>query len=279
MIEKPFGHDLASAEALNESLHRVFREEQIFRIDHYLAKETVQNLLVLRFANSVFETLWNRAHINHVQITAGETVGVEQRGAYYEEAGVLRDMVQNHLLQLLALVAMEPPLSFQADDVRDHKVEVLRALRPLAGKEARQNVVLGQYGPSADGAMPGYRQEPGIAPDSVTPTYAALRVFVDNWRWQGVPFYLRTGKRLARSCAEVVIQFKAIPHCLFGDAQACACIEPNRLVVCLQPDESIQFQFGAKTLGDTLAVDPVHMHFGYREAYPDGGSSPIGGCC
>ncbi|HDP90184.1 MAG TPA: glucose-6-phosphate dehydrogenase [Thioalkalivibrio sp.] len=274
MIEKPFGHDLTSAQTLNDALHRVFREEQIFRIDHYLGKETVQNLLVLRFANSVFETLWNRRHIDQVQITASETFGVENRGAYYEESGVLRDMVQNHLLQLLALIAMEPPLSFQADDVRDHKVEVLRALRPLSGKDALDNVVLGQYGPSADGVMPGYRQEPGVAPDSVTPTYAALRVFVDNWRWQGVPFYLRTGKRLARGCVEVMIQFKAVPHCLFGDAQACERIEPNRLVICLQPGESIQFHFGAKTPGTVLSVDPVRMHFGFRETHPDGTLSP-----
>lgn len=269
LIEKPFGHDLASAQALNHALHDVFREEQIFRIDHYLAKETVQNILVLRFANAVFEPLWNRQHIDHVQISAAEHIGVGSRGGYYEESGVLRDMVQNHLLQLLALVVMEAPLSFAADRVRDRKVDVFRALRPMMGEDAYRDVVLGQYAASADGAMPGYHQEAGVAPDSVTPTFAALKVHVDNWRWQGVPFYLRTGKRLAKGCAEVVVQFRSIPFCVFGEEQACARIAPNRLVLSIQPEESVHLEFATKVPGNGLAVDTARMHFSFNDRYPD----------
>ncbi|BBP05413.1 glucose-6-phosphate 1-dehydrogenase [Sulfuriferula plumbiphila] len=269
LIEKPFGHDLASAQALNRALHDVFREEQIFRIDHYLAKETVQNILVLRFANALFEPLWNRQHIDHVQISATEHIGVGSRGGYYEESGVLRDMVQNHLLQLLALVAMEAPLSFAADRVRDRKVDVFRALRPLIGEDAYRDVVLGQYAASADGAMPGYHQEAGVASDSITPSYAALKVQVDNWRWQGVPFYLRTGKRLAQGCAEVVVQFRTIPFCAFGEEQACTRIAPNRLVLCIQPDESVRLEFAAKVPGPGMAVETARMHFGFHGRHPD----------
>ncbi len=269
LIEKPFGHDLASAQALNHALHDVFREEQIFRIDHYLAKETVQNILVLRFANAVFEPLWSRQHIDHVQISAAEHIGVGSRGGYYEESGVLRDMAQNHLLQLLALVAMEAPLNFTADRVRDRKVDVFRALRPLIGEDAYRDVVLGQYAASTDGTVHGYHQEPGVAPGSVTPTFAALKVQVDNWRWQGVPFYLRTGKRLAQGCAEVVVQFRSIPFCVFGEEQACARIAPNRLVLSIQPDESVHLEFATKVPGTGLAVETARMHFGFQDRYPD----------
>ncbi|OIO75424.1 MAG: glucose-6-phosphate dehydrogenase [Gallionellaceae bacterium CG1_02_56_997] len=269
LIEKPFGHDLSSAQALNHALHEVFREEQIFRIDHYLGKETVQNILVLRFANAVFEPLWNRQHIDYVQISAAEHIGVGSRGGYYEESGVLRDMVQNHLLQLLALVAMEAPLNFSADRVRDRKVDVFRALRTMLGEDIYHDVVLGQYAPSADGSLPGYHQEAGVAPDSVTPTFAALKVHVDNWRWQGVPFYLRTGKRLAKGCAEVVVQFRSIPFCVFGEEQACARIAPNRLVLSIQPEESIHLEFATKVPGNGLAVDTARMHFGFNDRYPD----------
>jgi len=270
LVEKPFGHDLASAQALNQSLHDVFREDQIFRIDHYLAKETVQNILVLRFANAMFEPLWNRQHIDHVQISAAEHIGVGSRGGYYEESGVLRDMVQNHLLQLLALVAMEAPLSFTADRVRDRKVDVFRALRPLIGEEVYRDVVLGQYAASANGEMPGYHQEAGVAPDSITPSYAALKVHVDNWRWQGVPFYLRTGKRLAQGCAEVVVQFRSIPFCMFGEEDTCTRIAPNRLVLSIQPNESVHLEFAAKVPGPGIAVETARMHFGFRDRYPDG---------
>jgi len=269
LIEKPFGHDLPSARALNQALHEVFREEQIFRIDHYLGKETVQNILVLRFANAVFEPLWNRQHIDSIQITAAEQIGVGSRGGYYEESGVLRDMVQNHLLQLLALVAMEAPLNFTADRVRDRKVDVFRALRPMLGEDAYHDVVLGQYAASADSAMPGYHQEAGVAPDSATPTFAALKVHLDNWRWQGVPFYLRTGKRMAKGCAEVVVQFRSIPFCVFGEEQACARIAPNRLVLSIQPEESVHLEFAAKVPGNGLVVDTARMHFSFNDRYPD----------
>jgi len=269
LIEKPFGHDLASAQALNHALHEVFREEQIFRIDHYLAKETVQNILVLRFANAVFEPLWNRQHIDYVQISAAEHIGVGSRGGYYEESGVLRDMVQNHLLQLLALIVMEAPLNFTADRVRDRKVDVFRALRPLIGEDVYRDVVLGQYAASADGAVQGYHQEAGVAPDSITPTFAALKVQVDNWRWQGVPFYLRTGKRLAQGCAEVVVQFRSIPFCVFGEEDTCARIAPNRLVLHIQPDESVHLEFATKAPGPGIAVDTARMHFDFQDRYPD----------
>jgi len=269
LIEKPFGHDLASAQALNHALHEVFREEQIFRIDHYLGKETVQNILVLRFANAVFEPLWSRQHIDYVQISASEHIGVGSRGGYYEESGVLRDMVQNHLMQLLALVAMEAPLNFKADRVRDRKVDVFRALRPMLGEDAYRDVVLGQYTESTDGKMPGYHQEAGVEPDSVTPTFAALKVHVDNWRWQGVPFYLRTGKRLAKGCAEVVVQFRSIPFCVFGEDEACARIAPNRLVLTIQPEESLYLEFSSKVPGDGLALDTGRMHFNFNDRYPD----------
>lgn len=269
MIEKPFGRDLASAIALNEMLRSAFREEQIYRIDHYLGKETVQNILVFRFANAIFEPLWNRAHIDHVQITAAETIGIGHRGAYYEETGVLRDMVQNHLLQLLSLIAMEPPLSFEADAIRDKKVEVLKALHPLHGEEALRHSVRGQYGPDAEGKVAGYRGEPNVAPNSVVPTYVALKVFIDNWRWQGVPFYIRTGKRLRRHCTTVVVQFARVPFCLFGEARVCSDIEPNRLILRIEPDEGISLGFSLKTPGAETAIDNEYMDFWYRPVYGD----------
>lgn len=274
MVEKPFGRDFVSASALNATLHGVFKKKQIFLIDHYLGKETVQNLLVLRFANSIFEPLWTRQHIDHVDIYAAETIGVGRRGAYYEEAGILRDMVQNHLLELVSLVAMEPPLSFKADDVRDKKGEVLRALRPIQGEQALKDVVLGQYGPSPDGQTPGYRAEPGVAADSRTATFAAMRVFVDNWRWQGVPFYLRTGKRLSNQRTEVVVHFRPVPYSLFGAETEASSIQPNRLILSIQPTESVELVFGAKVPGTTLQVQQAHMHFGFEGDFTERTHSP-----
>ena len=274
MVEKPFGRNLVSAAALNATLHGVFKKKQIFLIDHYLGKETVQNLLVLRFANSIFEPLWTRQHIDYIEIHAAETIGIGRRGAYYEEAGILRDMVQNHLLELVSLVAMEPPLSFTADDVRDKKVEVLRALRPIRADLALDDVVLGQYGPSPDGQNPGYRAEPGVALDSHTPTFAAMRVFVDNWRWQGVPFYLRTGKRLSSQRTEVVVHFLPVPYSLFGNETEANKLKANRLILSIQPTESVQLVFGAKIPGTTLQVQQARMHFGFEGEFTEQTHSP-----
>ena len=259
IIEKPFGRDLDSARSLNNFLAKTMDESQVYRIDHYLGKETVQNILVFRFANAIFEPLWNRNHIDHIQITAAETVGVEHRGAFYDETGVLRDFVQNHLLEVMTLCAMEQPVSFQADDIRDEKVKVLRSLKPLFGDGVRKDVVLGQYD--------GYCAEKDIGPDSRTPTYAALKVMVDNWRWQGVPFYLRTGKRLANRVTEVAIHFRSIPLCLFGKDEICQRLEPNVLTLRIQPEEGIRLKFGCKTPGDNLDVSNVLMDFGYARAF------------
>lgn len=254
IIEKPFGHDLQSAKKLNDKIHEYFDEHQIYRIDHYLGKETVQNILTLRFANAIFEPLWNRNYVDHVQITVGEKVGVEHRGGYYDKAGVLRDMFQNHLVQLLALIAMEPPSVYEADAMRDEKVKVLQALRP----EVRS--VQAQYY--------GYRKEKGINPDSTTPTYAALELFVDNWRWRGVPFYLRSGKKLAAKVTEIAIQFKKVPHLMFpvpggGD------ITPNILSLCIQPDEGIHLKFQTKKPGAGMATRSVDMEFHYAQDFGD----------
>ncbi len=258
LIEKPFGTSLESARALNREVQAAFSERQIYRLDHYLGKETVQNLLMFRFANSIFEPVWNRQHVHHVQITAAESVGVEHRGGYYEQAGVVRDMFQNHLLQLLTLAAMEPPVTFSADAVRDEKVKVLRALRSPSADEMHEYVVRGQY--------EGYRQEPGVSPTSGTSTYAAVRFMVDNWRWQGVPFYLRSGKRLARRTTEIAIQFRQPPHLMFPLADGEE-IAPNVLAISVQPEEKIGISFEVKTPGPGMRPASVLMDFGYDEAF------------
>jgi len=264
VVEKPFGHDLASAQTLNGELTRFAHEQQIFRIDHYLGKETVQNILMFRFSNSIFERLWNRESVDHMQITVSEKMGVGQRGGYYEEAGALRDMVQNHLLQVLALVAMEPPVSLEAESIRDEKVKLLKSIRPLRPEDVAKQVVRGQYFAGVvDGQpQPGYRQETKVKPDSNVETYAALKLFIDNWRWSGVPFYLRTGKCLPLGASEVRIQFRPTPHVLF--AAACGVkLDPNALTLRLQPNEGIYLRFNGKVPGTSLGVRPVRMHFSY----------------
>jgi glucose-6-phosphate 1-dehydrogenase len=264
VIEKPFGHDGASAEALQRGARRVMAEHQLYRIDHYLGKETVQNLLVLRFANSIFETVWNRHYIEQVQITASESLGVEHRGTYYEEAGIVRDMFQNHLLQLLTLTAMEPPTAFNADAVRDEKVKVLRAIRPVQPDAA----VRGQYGPGkVDGLdVIGYRQEEHVGPNSQTPTYAAIRFEVENWRWHGVPFCVRAGKRLTAGATEIAIRFRRPPLMLFP-AEAGETLEPNILVARIQPREGIALRFDVKVPGMAMQARSVQMNFGYAEGF------------
>lgn len=269
LVEKPFGRDLATARTLNRHVLQAVDERQVFRIDHYLAKETVQNILVFRFANAVFEPLWTRLHVDHVQITAAESIGVEGRGRFYEEAGVLRDIVQNHLLEVLALTAMEAPVSFAADAIRDEKVKVFRALRRLEGAEVDHHVVRGQYGASGEGEsrIRAYREEDAVAKESEQATYVALELFIDNWRWQGVPFYLRAGKRLARKWTEVVIVFRAIPYCLFGKEEVCMRIQPNELHLRIQPDEGIGLGFAFKEPGDIPSVRMVPMDFRYADAF------------
>jgi glucose-6-phosphate 1-dehydrogenase len=264
VVEKPFGHDLASALKLNDELTRYVHERQVFRIDHYLGKETVQNILMFRFSNSIFERLWNRDSVDHVQITVGEKQGVGQRGGYYEEAGALRDMVQNHLLQVLSLVAMEPPVSLDAEAIRDEKVKLLKSLRPILSEEVARHVVRGQYFAGVvDGEIrPGYRQEAKVKSDSNVETYAALKLFIDNWRWSGVPFYLRTGKWLPSSASEVRIQFRPTPYVLFA-AQCGQRLDANSLALRLQPDEGISLRFNGKVPGTSVAVRPVRMHFSY----------------
>lgn len=261
VIEKPFGSDLASARALNQSIHQVLKESQVYRIDHYLGKETVQNILVSRFANAIYEPLWNRNYIDHVQITVAEEVGVEHRAGYYDGVGAVRDMFQNHLLQLLSLVAMEPPASFEADAVRDEKVKVLKAVRPIPADEAANHTVRAQYR--------GYRDEPGVAPNSQTETYAAIRLYIDNWRWQGVPFYLRSGKRLAAKTTEIVIQFKCPPHVMFPLPSDHA-ITPNILALCLQPDEGIHLRTQAKVPDTVAEMRSVDLEFHYRDSFGAG---------
>jgi glucose-6-phosphate 1-dehydrogenase len=268
IIEKPFGRSLESAVALNATVRQAFAEHQVYRIDHYLGKETVQNLLVFRFANSIFEPVWNRQHVHHVQITAAESVGAEHRGKYYEEAGVVRDMFQNHLLQLLTLMAMEPPVTFSANAVRDEKVKVLRAIRPITPAGMHDSSVRGQYGPGTiDGKpVPGYRQEPDVAPDSATPTYCAVRFMIDNWRWQGIPFYLRSGKRMPRRASEIAIQFRQPPHVMFPlrDGQI---IQSNILAIRVQPEEGIALRFEVKAPGIEVKMASVDMDFRYAEAF------------
>ena len=268
VIEKPFGHDFESARQLNRELTRYAHERQVFRIDHYLGKETVQNILTFRFSNSIFERLWNRDSIDHVQVTVSEQLGVGQRGGYYEEAGALRDMVQNHLLQVLSLVTMEPPVSLEAESIRDEKVKVLKSIRQLNPAEVAQQVVRGQYLAGAvDGQpRPGYRQEPKVSPQSNVETYVALKLFIDNWRWSGVPFYLRTGKNLPLSTSEVRIQFRPTPNVLFA-AQCGPRLDPNALILRLQPDEGIALRFNGKVPGSSLTVRPVRMNFSYHTAF------------
>ena len=273
VIEKPFGRSLETARELNRLVLGCFGEHQVYRIDHYLGKETVQNILVFRFANTIFEPLWNNRWISHVQITAAESVGIETRGKYYEEAGIVRDMFQNHLLQLLTLSALEPPGAITADAVRDEKVKVLRAVRPLLA-EGEQNIVRAQYAAgTVDGkTVPGYRSEADVAAGSITPTYAAMRVFIDNWRWKGVPFFLRSGKRLARRATEIAVQFKAPPVFLFGQKTAEE-MAPSLLVMRVQPDEGISLRLQVKTPGAAheltpgLEITPVDMDFSYSESF------------
>ncbi|HWM91492.1 MAG TPA: glucose-6-phosphate dehydrogenase [Thermoanaerobaculia bacterium] len=275
VIEKPFGHDLESARALNHDILKVLGERQIYRIDHYLGKETVQNILAFRFANGIFEPIWNRRYVDHVQITVAETVGVESRGGYYEEAGALRDMVQNHMFQLLALTAMEPPTSFRPDAVRDERVKVLCAIKPLTQEDVLRFTVRGQYGEGEmDGKhVPGYRQEPNVKPDSPVETYVALELFVENWRWAGVPFYLRTGKRLPRRVTEIAIQFKRAPFVMFRETPVDQ-LNPNVLVIRIQPEEGISLRFEGKVPGPVMRLGTVKMDFRYADYF---GSTPSTG--
>jgi len=269
IIEKPFGHDLESAKELTRQITKVLSEPQIYRIDHYLGKETVQNLMVFRFGNGIFEPIWNRRYVDHVQITVAETVGVETRGGYYETSGALRDMVSNHLLQLVALTAMEPPISFEADAVRDEKAKLLRALQPMEPEEVLTRSVRGQYGEGQgkDGErLPAYREEPKVDPNSATETYVALKLYIDNWRWAGVPFYLRTGKRLPVRDTEIVIQFKQPPQVLFRGTGV-ESLPPNVLCLQLQPEEGISLSFLAKVPGPVVRTGEVDMDFSYAEHF------------
>jgi len=274
VVEKPFGHDLASARELNTALLSVFGEEDVYRIDHYLGKETVQNILVFRFGNLLFEPIWNRNYIDYVEITAAETLGVEQRAGFYEETGALRDMVANHMLQLLSLTAMEPPLAFDASSVRGKKVEVLSAIRPMTVEEVAERTVRGEYGPGQiDGkAAPGYRQEQGVAPDSKTETFAAVQFFIDNWRWAGVPFFVRTGKRLSRNLTEIAVHFKRTPQTLFAHMSDNE-VERNVIAFRIQPNEGISVDFAAKRPGTEMHTANVQLNFRYREAF--GTKSPV----
>lgn len=271
IIEKPFGHTLESAVALNDLLHGLYDECQLYRIDHFLGKETVQNILALRFANAMFEPLWNRNYIDHIQITVLEELGVETRGNYYETAGALRDMIQNHLLQLLCLVAMEVPVSFAADEVRNRKVDVLNAMRKITPDDVHEVAVRGQYGPGwIDGKkVPGYREEPDVAPKSAIETFAAIKLYIDNWRWQGVPIYMRTGKRMGENISVITIQFKPVPHQAFPIAAA-ENWQPNRLVLNINPHMGVQLRFQAKRPGLKMLLNPVDMVFNYADTYSSG---------
>jgi glucose-6-phosphate 1-dehydrogenase len=268
IIEKPFGHDLESARGLNLDLKRSLDERQIYRIDHYLGKETVQNILVFRFGNGIFEPVWNRRYIDNVQITAAESVGVEKRGGYYDTSGALRDMVPNHLFQLVSLTAMEPPISFDANAVRDEQAKVLRGIQPIPPEEVLTRAVRGQYGEGEINGerAPGYRQEPGVPPNSTTETFVAMKLMIDNWRWAGVPFYLRTGKRLPKRVTEVAIQFKSAPLTLFRETPI-EKLRTNRLVIHIQPDEGISLRFGAKIPGPVMRLGAVEMDFNYVDYF------------
>jgi glucose-6-phosphate 1-dehydrogenase len=273
IVEKPVGRDLASARAINATLGRTFDESQIFRIDHYLGKETVQNILVLRFANSILEPLWNAKYVDHVQLTVAEEEGVGTRAGYYEEAGALRDMVQNHILQVLALITMEPPWSLDPETVRDAKLEVLRSLRPVRGADVERHVVRAQYGPGYHHGeeVPGYRREDGVKRDSTTETYVALKVFIDNWRWAGVPFYIRTGKRLPKRASEAAVYFKPVPEILFNTSRD-APLDQNVLALRIQPDEGFSLRLSSKLPGPKIRIYPVKMDFHYGATFGD--SSP-----
>lgn len=268
VVEKPFGHDLDSALKLDRQLYKVLNEPQIYRIDHYLGKETVQNILMFRFANAVFEPIWNRRYVDHVQITVAETLGVEHRAGYFEQAGQLRDMFQNHMMQMLALVAMEPPSSFDADRVRDEKLKLLRSIRPFPLGELNRWIVRGQYkhGYNGDAPVVGYHQEEGVAQDSVTETYVAAKMFLDNWRWQGVPFYLRSGKRLGRRVSEIAIAFKSVPHSMFGSVLPVD-PQPNYLVINIQPEEGVSLTIQAKQPGPKIKMTPLTLDFHYRDVF------------
>ncbi|HUF56854.1 MAG TPA: glucose-6-phosphate dehydrogenase [Thermohalobaculum sp.] len=269
IVEKPIGHDLASARTLNRQLAAHFDEHQIYRIDHYLGKETVQNLMVLRFANALFEPLWRSEHVDHVQITVAERLGVEGRGDYYDRTGALRDMVQNHLLQLLCLVAMEPPARLEQEAIREEKIKVVRSLRPIEGADLAAKTVRAQYraGVVAEQAVRGYLDEEGIDPESETETFVAIKAEIDNWRWAGVPFYLRTGKRMGYRVSEIVIQFKRIPHLIFGDR--IGAVQDNRLVIRLQPDESVKLAMMVKTPGPKIRLKPVHLNLNLADTFED----------
>ena len=268
IVEKPFGRDLESAKALNQQLLKVANESQIYRIDHYLGKETVQNIMAFRFANGIFEPIWNRRYIDHVQISVAETVGVEQRGGYYDTAGALRDMVPNHIMQLISLTAMEPPISFQADAVRDEQAKILHAIQPLGAEDVLSRTVRGQYG---DGELvgqhvPGYRAESGVPPASRTESYVAIKLQIDNWRWAGVPFYVRTGKRMTARSTDIVIQFRQAPFVLFRDTSV-ENLMPNQLVLHIQPEEGISLRFAAKTPGPVMRLGTVDMDFEYSDYF------------
>ena len=267
IIEKPFGTDLTTARALNRDIHATLNERQIYRIDHYLGKETVQNLLVFRFANGIFEPVWNNHFVDHVQITGAESLGVEARGGYFEQAGSMRDMVQNHLLQVVSLFAMEPPIAFDPDAVRDEKLKVLKALRHIPESDFDRQVVRAQYAPGsiAGRMVRGYRDEPNVSPDSTTETFVALKVFIDSWRWAGVPFYLRSGKRLPKRVTEIAVYFKEAPHLLFG--RRGESIRPNVLSIRIQPDEGIALNFGSKLPGPSMEIAPVSMEFRYGSSF------------
>ena len=267
IVEKPFGRDLASARELNGTLASVFDESQIYRIDHYLGKETVQNLLVFRFANSIFEPLWNRQYIDHIQITNAETIGVEGRGGYYEKAGALRDMIQNHVFQVTSLIAMEPPASLSANGVRDEKIKAMQSVHALSSEGIETFAVRGQYGPGTvlGDTVPGYRQEPGVDPNSSIETFAALKLHFDNWRWAGVPFYLRSGKRLQKHITEIAIQFREVPQRLFDASDSP--LQSNVLVIRIQPNEGISLRFGAKLPGQALRIRSVNMDFRYGSSF------------
>ena len=276
VVEKPFGRNFATARELNSALHSAFEEPQIFRIDHYLGKETVQNILVVRFANGIFEPIWNRRYIDHVQITVAETLGVEGRGSYYEETGALRDIIQNHVMQLAAIIGMEPPSNFEAETVRDEKVKLLRAIRPIHPDDALLHTIRGQYaGGSVDGApVPGYRNEPGVDPGSLRETFVAMKLDIDNWRWAGTPFYLRTGKHLPSRATEIAIQFRRVPHSPFAGHRAMPGgmpppdgIAPNQLLLRIQPDEGITLRFGAKVPGQSMRIESVNMDFFYGSSF------------